>query len=115
VSPEEIRRQLATAGFVPVPCLGKKPIVDDWQKLADVSPAEIAWWSRTAPAAENTGILTRSAPAVDIDIFDPDAAAAVEAHIREHFEEKGIIRRAARFWPGPARTRSIAIISPRRC
>jgi hypothetical protein len=39
--------------------------------------------------AFNTGIVAKFTPGLDIDILNPDAAAAVEALAREHFEERG--------------------------
>ena len=42
-------------------------------------------------SAENTGILTARTPTFDIDIYDPNAAQAVEELVRNHFEEKGAI------------------------
>ena len=42
-------------------------------------------------ARPNTGILCATAPCLDIDIEDPDAAAAVEALVRERYEERGTI------------------------
>ena len=43
------------------------------------------------PSASNTGILTARAPTLDIDILDPEAAAAVEALAKERFEESGFM------------------------
>jgi hypothetical protein len=40
-------------------------------------------------SALNTGILTRTAPTLDIDIASPEAAEAIEALARERFEERG--------------------------
>ena len=41
------------------------------------------------PNAGNTGILCCFTPTLDIDILDADAAAAVEALVRERFEDGG--------------------------
>jgi hypothetical protein len=35
-------------------------------------------------------VLTRTSPAFDIDILDPEAAEAVERLARERFEESGV-------------------------
>jgi len=90
VIPEQVRSQLLRNGYVPVPCIGKKPLFNEWQKLKP-TVHEVERWSRTAPAASNTGILTRTTPTLDIDIFDPEAAAAIEELARERFEEHGYV------------------------
>jgi hypothetical protein len=48
-------------------------------------------WAKVYRTARNTGILTRLAPAIDIDITDEAAAEAVEMLARERFEERGYI------------------------
>src|SRR5262249_12297609 len=45
----------------------------------------------TWPDACNTGILTRLTPSLDADILNQDAAVAIEALVRERFEERGYI------------------------
>ncbi len=100
VIPEQVRSQLLRNGYVPVPCIGKKPLFNEWQKLKP-TVHEVERWSRTAPAASNTGILTRTTPTLDIDIFDPEAAAAIEELARERFEEHGYV--LTRFGLAPKR------------
>jgi hypothetical protein len=99
--PDDVRRQLLEAGYCPIPLTGKKPVLDGWQGLREVTPDEIQWWSRTRPAATNTGVQTRLTPTLDIDILDEDAAAAVERLARERFEERGRI--LVRFGKRPKR------------
>ena len=72
--PDDVRRQLLEAGYCPIPLTGKKPVLDGWQGLREVTPDEIQWWSRTRPAATNTGVQTRLTPTLDIDILDEDIA-----------------------------------------
>jgi putative DNA primase/helicase len=91
MTPEDIRKRLLHAGYTPVPCVGKAPILKAWQKQHGPTAFDIESWSRTAPAAGNTGLLTRLTPAFDIDILAPDAAAAVEELVRERFEERGYV------------------------
>jgi hypothetical protein len=100
ITPEEVRSQLLRNGYTPVPCIGKKPLIDAWQKL-DPTIHEIERWSRTHPAAQNTGIITRTTPTFDIDILDPEAAAAIEELVRERFEERGFV--LTRFGLAPKR------------
>ena len=75
---EAFRLKLHAAGFAPLPLNGKKPFLVGWQRLGDATDHEIRRWTRTRPAETNTGILTRTSPAFDVDILDPEAAAAVE-------------------------------------
>jgi Bifunctional DNA primase/polymerase, N-terminal len=86
----ELRKKLRRAGFSPLPVDSEKhPATKGWQHLDNASDAEIDLWAKRFPLAENTGVLTRFAPALDIDILDPEAAEAVEALARERFEEQG--------------------------
>jgi hypothetical protein len=101
MTPTDHRKQLRKAGFSPIPVEGKAAVANGWQKLAGASESEIESWSRFFPRAENTGVLTARTPAFDIDIKDPDAAAAVEQLVRQHFEEKGEI--LPRFGQAPKR------------
>jgi hypothetical protein len=89
--PAEIRRRLLAGGFSPLPLVGKRPILKNWQTHGDVSELEIDSWTKRYPAALNTGILTRFVPVLDLDIGDAEAAAAVEALVRERVEEIGFV------------------------
>jgi hypothetical protein len=89
--PTAFRRRVLAAGFSPLPLIGKQPILKDWQKHDGVSELEIGTWTKRYPLAINTGILTARAPVLDLDILDPEAAAAIEALVRERFEENGIV------------------------
>jgi hypothetical protein len=96
-----LRRALVAAGFTPLPLFGKAPPVfgkngakrglGGWQNLEDVTPEQIDGWGRDWPDATNTGILTRYAPALDLDILNEDAAIAAEDYIRWQFEERGTV------------------------
>jgi Bifunctional DNA primase/polymerase, N-terminal/AAA domain len=95
------RLQLAAAGFSPIPVEGKRPLMTGWQTKFETSEGEIELWAKLYPYSENTGILTRHTPAIDIDILDPEAAGAIEQLIRERFEEHGRI--LVRFGNAPKR------------
>jgi hypothetical protein len=100
MTPTEVRLDLHHGGYCPLPLIGKRPVFDDWPKRLDVTEHDIEMWSRTSPAAENTGILTKFTPGFDIDIFsDAEAAAAVENLARERFEERGYFLVRAGNWP----------------
>jgi hypothetical protein len=99
--PEDVRLQLLEGGYCPLPLNGKVPILKAWQKRHETTREEIAFWSRAHPAAQNTGVLTRLTPTLDIDILDPDAAKAVEDLARDRFGERSAI--IARFGNRPKR------------
>ena len=86
MSPLELRLQLKARGFAPIPCVGKKPTLGEWQTKLDASPEEMARWS-----GANTGSLTGPTPCVDIDITNPEAADAVETIIKDWFDGRGIV------------------------
>jgi hypothetical protein len=129
---QTLRHQLRKAGFCPIPLFGKEPPVygknnkrkglTGWQTLTDVTPEQIDMWSRTWPDATNTGVLTFNMPVVDIDILIEEAARALEAYVREHYEERGYIlvrigrppKRAIvfRVATGPFKTFKVSLIAP---
>jgi hypothetical protein len=80
------RRRYLTAGYVPLPVQGKKPVGRRWQK----GPTDldiIGSWRDQFPQATNTGIRTATTPAIDIDITDArmaDLAQAVVLHTIPH-------------------------------
>jgi hypothetical protein len=101
MTPFETRQRVVVAGFVPIPFNGKRPVLDDCQKRTDASPGDIDIWSQLFPDATNTGIVTRLVPAFDIDILNPDAAAAVEDMVRERYGDASRI--CVRFGLAPKR------------
>jgi hypothetical protein len=95
-----IRQALRLGGYSPIPVNGKNPDFPGWQHT-HASEDQINDWSITHRGRDNTGILTRDTPALDIDILIPDAADAVYDLVREHFEERGYT--LARFGQAPKR------------
>lgn len=67
------RRRLIDRGYVPTPCVGKRPVLDDWAKIRP-DDALLRDWARRADWA-NTGIVLGDVAAVDIDILEPGLAA----------------------------------------
>jgi hypothetical protein len=94
------RKRLLATGYAPLPVNGKAPPFNGWQDIAATNKI-IETWEIKYPDAASTGILTVSVPAIDIDIMHPEAAAAIEALAREHFEERGHI--LVRFGKAPKR------------
>ena len=68
------RKRLLRAGYFPIPTNGKKPPIAGWTGIV-ATDATIESWFSLFPEALNTGILTRTTPAVDVDVYDPDVAA----------------------------------------
>jgi hypothetical protein len=84
------RKHVLINGYLPIPSNGKIPPMSGWQDIK-ATPKIIDSWGDQYPDAENTSILTRTTPALDIDIMGPDAAEAAEALVRETYEERGYI------------------------
>jgi hypothetical protein len=72
------RLALVDGGYLPIPCDGKRPIGPEeggrgWQNT-NASADDVSRWPHLHPHAQNTGILTRITPAVDIDVHDEQTA-----------------------------------------
>jgi hypothetical protein len=87
----ERRLQLRARGYLPIPLHGKVPPMKAWQSYTVISCDMLVLWSKVFPLAENTGILTRYTPTLDLDILNEEAAVAVEDMIRERYEERGYL------------------------
>lgn len=87
----DIRTRLLTAGFAPLPVKDKKPPIEEWQKRTTTTPDDLESWQKLYPNAKSTGVLTRLMPTLDADIKDQKAAEAIEAMVRERFEDRGCI------------------------
>jgi hypothetical protein len=87
----EQRRRLRNAGFSPLPVEGKRPPMLAWEQELETNDDEIRLWDKLYPYAHSTGILCKYTPTLDIDILNPEAAEAVEALVRERFEEHGCV------------------------
>ena len=75
MGPLETRQAIYRNGFEPLQLIGKAPILPGWQSVA-INEAVIGDWANTGP---NTGIRTARAPAIDVDIVDPDGACVARA------------------------------------
>jgi hypothetical protein len=95
-----VRKRLLKGGYSPLPVNGKEPPLAGWTDIA-ATDRIINKWETEFTDAVSTGILTRTVPAIDIDLMHPDAAAAVEVLAREFFEEHGYI--LVRFGKAPKR------------
>ena len=87
------RKQLRSAGYDPLPIIGKMPPLDEWQTKINASDDEIDSWDKLSKTkkAKSTGLLTQRMPTLDVDIKIPEAAIAVEQLIRERFDGLGKI------------------------
>ena len=75
---EATRLKLREQGHSPIPVKGKRPLIEGWQKLGNISAEEISRLTVEKPDHTNTGVLTALVPVLDIDIKDAAAAEAVE-------------------------------------
>jgi hypothetical protein len=92
MTPTEFRTDLLHAGFDPLPLEGKAPsMMQGWQTKIGVGEPEIMLWGKLYPHANNSGILTRRVPTLDIDVTHEPAAQAIEELTRERYEEAGPI------------------------
>jgi hypothetical protein len=81
------RLALVASGYLPIPCEGKKPIGPEeggrgWQN-SNATADDIKQWRHLHPHAQNTGILTRTVPAVDIDVRDEEVATRLHAMVAQ--------------------------------
>jgi AAA domain/Bifunctional DNA primase/polymerase, N-terminal len=97
----EIRLALRANGYSPIPVLGKRPLITEWQKKVGAPATEIAGWAVQYQAMVSTGILTAHTPAIDTDVLITPAAAAVEDLLRDHFDGRGTL--LCRFGNAPKR------------
>lgn len=63
----------------------KRPAEDDWTEL-HITGKHVAEWARTHPRG-NIGIQTRHTPAIDIDVYDADAAAEMESWVLDNIAD----------------------------
>ena len=87
------------AGFEPIPCLGKRPVLSNWPAV-QIDIDALAGWSTAYPDATNTGIRTKHTPAVDIDVQDSDIAEQLEQELRALFPQQPLL---VRFGMAPKR------------
>src|SRR6516162_5711284 len=87
-----LRVRYVKAGYEPIPCLGKRPVLPSWS----TAPIEIdcpASWGVAYPDATNTGIRTKRTPAIDIDVVDADLAEQIENELRALFPQQQLLVR----------------------
>jgi hypothetical protein len=85
MSQREIRLAMLANGYEPLPLIGKAPIPKKWEQIV-IDGEMIHGWANAGP---NTGMRAATAPVLDIDILDEQAAQLVEATARLYLEDKG--------------------------
>jgi RecA-family ATPase len=85
------RKRLLQAGYLPIPTIGKRPPIAGWTDIA-ATEAIIEGWGEIYPAALNSGILTRTTPAVDIDVNDGDIAEEIEEALWDMIGSRTMVR-----------------------
>ena len=91
-SVQERRIRYVKAGYEPLPCIGKRPAFANWSMIP-IDIGEATAWSDTYPGATNTGIRTKLAPAVDIDVRDAEVADRIELVLRAAFPDARLLVR----------------------
>jgi hypothetical protein len=91
MTPTDVRAHLVTNGFTPLPCIGKRPVLKEWQARDATSVGDLETWAKLYPDARNTGILCTHTPALDIDVLSGSAVNAAIELVRERFEGRGKI------------------------
>lgn len=85
-------KSLVDAGFNITPILpytsekkgaGKRPLLKDWESGV-ATPELVAKWGNRFPE-HGIGVLTRHTPAVDIDVYDEEAAAHMAKYVTDKF------------------------------
>jgi RecA-family ATPase len=85
------RKRLRRAGYHPIPTSGKRPPIAGWTDIV-ATDAAIESWSKSFPGALNTGVLTKTTPAVDIDVSDSEVAAEIEALLWDMIGDRTMVR-----------------------
>jgi RecA-family ATPase len=85
------RKRLLLAGYLPIPTKGKKPPMPRWTEIVATDIA-IESWDKLFPDALNTGLLTKTTPAVDVDVYDAEVAAEIEAALWDMIGQRGMVR-----------------------
>jgi RecA-family ATPase len=80
----DYRLRILQNGFTPLPCKGKRPVIQDWQNVT-VTPDMVRNWETLFPNARNTGVRCA---AIDVDVNHP-VAADLSAATRDWFDGKG--------------------------
>jgi Bifunctional DNA primase/polymerase, N-terminal len=83
-TPTEFRLRARANGYQPIPARGKKPALDGWTGLGNVSDDDIRSWERLCVA--NTGLLTATTPTLDLDLLDAATVAEMVRYVRELFQ-----------------------------
>jgi Bifunctional DNA primase/polymerase, N-terminal len=81
-----MRLQLEANGYYAVPCTGKRPTLNEWQKRRKHSREEIEGWN-----GANTGIVLGETGGGDLDILMAEAAECCEEYLRRELGEDGEI------------------------
>jgi hypothetical protein len=79
-----LRLALLANGYEPVPLRGKATYLPDWPNIT-ITDEVVRAWATERKDDVNTGLRTRTTPAIDIDVLDQAVAEDLEAHLRGYF------------------------------
>ncbi|GJE53210.1 hypothetical protein GOFOIKOB_6286 [Methylobacterium tardum] len=101
-SETDLRLALRENGYDPVPVsspsmniasAGKRPVMPAWErKCLNASPDEIRRWAVRYPDSTNTGLLCSRLAGVDIDVREPELAAAIAGRARDMLGHTPLVR-----------------------
>src|SRR5215471_9977183 len=75
------------AGLKITPCVGKRPILPEWQNRTDFTTEEVSSWRTTSE--DTTGMVLGREWVFDGDILDPEAADLARLTLIEWFDGRG--------------------------
>ena len=78
ITQQEVRLAMVANGYNPTPLVGKRPVLDEWQRINATAPLVQEWSDR----GSGTGMVTALSPVFDVDILDEQAAQIAGATIR---------------------------------
>jgi hypothetical protein len=76
------RKALLASGYRPLPCTGKNVLINGWSQILATNDI-INNWTDQCPDALNTGLLTATTPAIDIDVTDDEVAEEIEILVED--------------------------------
>jgi hypothetical protein len=91
-TPTEIRLAMSRNGYLPLPCRGKRVLLNDWSNHLETDEAEIRSWEKDRSGDVNTGYLCRITPTLDVDIPDQKAADAIAAFMKARLGDAMLCR-----------------------
>jgi hypothetical protein len=88
--PTTVRLNLLRMGYIPIPCIGKRPVIDNWPDLV-VTEELIHEWAKEYPLARSTGVVATTTPFLDVDIKNPIIARSIAEELGQWLDGNGVV------------------------